>query len=543
MVYDCFPFFNEVDILKLRLNILNPYVDRFVIEESTVTFSGEPKELVFEKYKDMFREFLPKITYIVVDDTPIEGANTYERDYYQKNNLIKGLKDATEDDIIIMSDADEIPCPETLQNIIDNFDKNKVYHLAQRNFYVYVNNEEKSGTLLSITKEFPDIPENERLWLGTKICNINNIPKEGIVRLRDLVPVTDERSVRVANGGWHFGYMGGYRQTDPMDRIGVKTKAAAHQDFNDREVLAETMDHLILGMDIFGRKAHFERVEIDDSYPVYLRENLGEYKHFIMPKVTGMMKFTHRFDMTVGRFCRKAVHKIMGIIHKFVKSQPWIKETYLAVRQSFAYVFTMSPKDRALVKFRKDGGEALRFKYDIKDTDVVFDLGGYKGDWTAKLPNLNSQIYIFEPVKKFAEDCMERFKGKDNIHCYAFGLDATTHEADISHEADASSQYHNDGDTEVAKFVSIEDFMNEHNIDKVKLIKMNIEGGEYDILEALIRDNRIKSFENLQIQFHDIPEINSKERMEKIWAELEKTHKLTWAYRPYIHENWELKEQ
>ncbi|MBO6196917.1 MAG: glycosyl transferase GT17 family protein, partial [Butyrivibrio sp.] len=120
MVYDCFPFFNEVDILKLRLNILNPYVDRFVIEESTVTFSGEPKELVFEKYKDQFKEFLDKITYIVVDDTPIEGADTYVRDYYQKNNLIKGLKDATSDDVIIMSDADEIPCPETLKNIIDN---------------------------------------------------------------------------------------------------------------------------------------------------------------------------------------------------------------------------------------------------------------------------------------------------------------------------------------------------------------------------------------------------------------------------------------
>ncbi len=316
MVYDCFPFFNEVDILKMRLNILNPYVDRFVIEESTVTFSGKPKELVFEKYKHLFKEFLPKITYIVVDDTPIDGVDTHERDYYQKNNLIKGLKDATSDDIIIMSDADEIPCPETLQNIIDNFDKNKVYHLAQRNFYVYVNNEEKSGKLLSITGEFPDIADKDRLWLGTKICNIDNIPKEGIVRLRDIIPVTDPRSVRVADGGWHFGYMGGYNEQDPMMRIGVKTKAAAHQNYNDREVLAEAMDHLVLGKDIFGRDAHFERVEIDDSYPEYLRDHLGEFEHFVMPKVTPVMRFTHQFDMTVGRFCRKAFRKIMRTIHR-----------------------------------------------------------------------------------------------------------------------------------------------------------------------------------------------------------------------------------
>ena len=61
MVYDCIPFFNELDILKLRLHILDPIVDQFVIEEATVTFSGEKKELCFEKNKVMFQEFLPKI--------------------------------------------------------------------------------------------------------------------------------------------------------------------------------------------------------------------------------------------------------------------------------------------------------------------------------------------------------------------------------------------------------------------------------------------------------------------------------------------------
>ena len=291
---------------------MDPYVDRFVIEESTVTFSGEPKELVFEKYKDLFKEYLHKITYIVVDDTPIEGADTHERDYFQKNKLIQGLKDATSDDVIIFSDADEIPCPETLEQIIKNFDKTKVYHLAQRNFYVYLNNEEKSGKLLSITGEFPEIPAEKRLWLGTKICNIDNIPKEGMVRLRDIIPVTDPRSVRVANGGWHFGYMGGYGEKNPMKRIGVKTKAAAHQNYNEREILAETMDHLILGRDIFGRDAHFERVEVDDSYPQYLRDHLDEYQHFVLGKITPFMKFTHKMDMTVGRFFRKAFHKVFG---------------------------------------------------------------------------------------------------------------------------------------------------------------------------------------------------------------------------------------
>ena len=315
MVYDCIPFFNEIDILKLRLNVLNPYVDRFVIEEATMTFSGEPKELCFEKNKEMFKDYLDKITYIVVDDTPKEAV-THERDYFQKNHLIDGLKDATEEDVIIMSDVDEIPNPVVLKNIIDNFDKSKVYHLAQRNFYAFVNMEEKSGSLMSITGDFPEIAKEDRKWLGTKICNINNIPKEGIVRLRDLVKVTDERSVRVADGGWHFGYMGGHGETNAAKRIGVKVKAAAHQEYNDREILKETMDRLKLGQDIFGREARFERVEVDASFPEYLLEHKADYEYLIMPPITAFDKLYAKADLTVGRFCRKAWRHVMRKIAK-----------------------------------------------------------------------------------------------------------------------------------------------------------------------------------------------------------------------------------
>ena len=310
MVYDCIPFFNELDILNLRLHIMDPYVDRFIIEEATMTFSGEPKELCFEKNKDMFSEFLPKITYIVVRDTPVR-AITHERDYFQKNHLIDGLKDAKPEDVIIFGDADEIPNPKTLMELIRNYDQEKVYHLAQRNFYGFLNMEEQSGKLLSITGEFPEIPQKERKWLGTKVFSMNNIPPEGIVRMRDLISVNDPRSIRVADGGWHFGYMGGYHETNAARRIGVKVKAAAHQEYNDREILAETMDRLVLGQDIFGRNAKFGRVELDDTYPDYLREHLAEYEHLVMPVITLWMTFTHKADITAGRFCRKALHHMM----------------------------------------------------------------------------------------------------------------------------------------------------------------------------------------------------------------------------------------
>lgn len=317
MVIDCVPFFNEIDILKLRLGILDPYVDKFIIEEANMTFSGEAKELCFEKNKELFKDYLDKITYVVVDDTP-KVAKSHERDYFQKNHLVEGLKKvgATEDDVIIFGDVDEIPNPVVLERIVKEFDKTKVYHLAQRNFYAFLNMEEKSGKLLSITGEFPEIAQEDKKWLGTKITSMINIPKEGIVRLRDLVKPEDPRSVRISEGGWHFGYMGGHHATNPVDRIGTKVRAAAHQEYNDREVLAETMDRLVLGQDIFGRDARFERVEVDDSFPAYLRENISEYDFLVMPRITAFSKAYHKFDITVGRFCRKAYHKILRMIRR-----------------------------------------------------------------------------------------------------------------------------------------------------------------------------------------------------------------------------------
>ena len=75
MVYDCFQFFNELDILKIRLHVLNPVVDRFVISEATETFSGLKKPLYYEENKELFAEFADKIIHVVVEDTP-EGDDS-----------------------------------------------------------------------------------------------------------------------------------------------------------------------------------------------------------------------------------------------------------------------------------------------------------------------------------------------------------------------------------------------------------------------------------------------------------------------------------
>lgn len=305
MIYDCIPFFNELDILKLRMQILSPYVDKFVLEESTVTFSGEPKEMIFAQNREMFAEFEDKIIYVAVDNSPMSGVTTHERDKFQKNQLIRGMKECKPDDIVIFSDVDEIPAPETLKKVLDHFDPAKIYHLAQRMFYCFLNMEEISGNLLSITGEFPGVEQKQ--WLGTKICSFGNLPEEGIVFLREVSP-GDPRSVRVADGGWHFGYMGGDGERDVAKRIGIKVQAAAHQEYNKSRYLNEAVDRLLCGEDIFDRNAKFVRVPIDESYPEYLREHQEEYAFLIAPQIGRAGIAWKKTKLT----CRKYLRRLHG---------------------------------------------------------------------------------------------------------------------------------------------------------------------------------------------------------------------------------------
>jgi beta-1,4-mannosyl-glycoprotein beta-1,4-N-acetylglucosaminyltransferase len=320
MVYDLIPFFNELDILKLRLNILDSYVDRFVIEESTHTFSGQTKELIFEKNREMFKQFLPKIDYIIVDDSPPE-LDPHQRDRYQKNHLIRGLKNAGEKDVIILSDLDEIPNPLVLEKIIAGFDPDKVYHLAQRMFHGFLNMEETSGRLLSITGEFAGVTKPK--WLGTKVFSLKNIPETGIIYLREA-DVSSSHSIRIDDGGWHFSYMGGSGEKDVAKRVREKIIAAAHQEYNNSHTLAEISAKAILGKDFLGSAALFARVEIDESFPAYLREHLLEFEHLLLPPVSRTTKRLTKILMLIKRFFRKLILRIIRFLKtgKILRDRP-----------------------------------------------------------------------------------------------------------------------------------------------------------------------------------------------------------------------------
>lgn len=283
MVYDCFQFFNELDILLLRMKVMNDVVDKFVISESTVTFSGVSKPLYFQENKEMFAEFSHKIIHQVVDDSPMgPGTDAFMRDSHQKRAVARALKDAKPEDVIIFSDVDEIPNPDAVRRVIENFDDSKIYALAQRNFYCYLDMEEKSGNLLSVTGEFDGFTGRDRRWLGTKICKYSMLEKYTTEQLRDKEQ--KHLMVRVPDGGWHFSYMGGGKNQSVEQRVKHKIKSAAHQEYNNRSTLFKVKKNIKNQQDILGREADFRIVPIDETFPVYLREHLEEYSYLRYPQ-------------------------------------------------------------------------------------------------------------------------------------------------------------------------------------------------------------------------------------------------------------------
>ncbi len=301
MIYDCFPFFNELDILRLRLEIMDPFVDKFVLEEAAVTFSGEPKPLYYAENKERFKKWEDKIIHIVVEDCP-KGLEPHDMDHYQKDHLLEGLKHCREDDICLFSDVDEIPNPEIFAELFPRIEMGKIYHLAQRMFYCFLNAEEVSGKLLSNSGDFEGV--DRPMWLGTKVFYYGTLKGRGFWDLRDKE--AKRNGVRVENGGWHFGYMGGNGERDLVKRIGEKVVAAAHQEYNEKEILAQVVDRIMTGQDIFGREARFIRVEIDDTFPRYLREHQTEYDFLIMPKVTTFQQKMILVRMKLKKAVRKA---------------------------------------------------------------------------------------------------------------------------------------------------------------------------------------------------------------------------------------------
>lgn len=149
-IIDCFIFYNELDLLKYRLHILNDVVDYFIIVESTHTFTGKEKPLLFEENKHLFEQYKHKIIHVIISDFPFIFPNInfitnqqWQNENYQRNCIetglkrIAGLKDGISyNDIIIITDVDEIPDPRIL-TIIKTQNVTITVNILEMDFYYY----------------------------------------------------------------------------------------------------------------------------------------------------------------------------------------------------------------------------------------------------------------------------------------------------------------------------------------------------------------------------------------------------------------------
>jgi FkbM family methyltransferase len=196
---------------------------------------------------------------------------------------------------------------------------------------------------------------------------------------------------------------------------------------------------------------------------------------------------------------------------------------------------------RVMPWFRDQGDKTLRMDYDLDENSIVFDIGGYEGQWASDIfARYCCSIHIFEPVHKFANQIEHRFQRNKKIIVHKFGLSDKSTTVPITVSKDNSSVFKQGAALEQIQLAKAMDFIEQNGIIKIDLMKINIEGGEYELLEHLINSGFVMSIQNIQVQFHDfVP--NAATRMMNIQQSLATTHDCTYQYL-FVWENWKLRK-
>jgi len=265
-VYDCFQYFNEDHIVDLRMNILNNYVDYFVISESTRTHQGDNKKLNFKS--ENFKKYQHKIIYLVADFQDNKNFINHKGgesriEQHQRNYIVNGLNKANDNDLIILSDSDEIPD----LNKMNQIKPNTRYTAFSQKMFMYKLNLQNL---------------NESNWIGSKICKKKYFPQPQ--ELRDLkfknYPFwrIDKKNLQIIDGGWHFSFL-----QSPQD-IAKKIKSYSHGEFNTSEnINIEKINQKINdNLDIFNRGFKLKKINIDETFPEYIIKNKDLLKDWII---------------------------------------------------------------------------------------------------------------------------------------------------------------------------------------------------------------------------------------------------------------------
>ena len=266
-IYDVFTFYNELDLLELRMNILGNVVDYFVINESNITFTGKPKPMYFAENRKRFKKWEDKIIYheTIDDNETLENfwenvpyhrsmmeddiyklPLPYQRACFHKDSAIYALLGKAKDsDIILTSDADEIANPEALKCIDEWFDPANHYVLTGPLYYYYLN------------------VKCEDQWMGTRVCDFKTLKTMSVDKLRQ----SHQDAYKLADASWHWSFFG------DADAVRAKMDAYEHQENNTEEFRSSMEDRIKHNLDPYGRTYLYQPtvVEIDDTFPAYVR--------------------------------------------------------------------------------------------------------------------------------------------------------------------------------------------------------------------------------------------------------------------------------
>lgn len=211
------------------------------------------------------------------------------------------------------------------------------------------------------------------------------------------------------------------------------------------------------------------------------------------------------------------------------------------------YLKMVSPPHRemyaAYKRFRRDRAEVRRYDFPFLNQDsVVFDLGGYQGEWAEGIfVRYGATVHVFEPHPEFAGRLQEKYQRNSKIHVHACALSSRDGEFTLSDLADGSSSQRKGGRVLHCRTVEAGEYLKSLGVESVDLMKVNIEGGEYDILPHLHQIGFLKNIQSLQIQFHLFGEPNIADR-ERIRGMLREHHQEAWCY-PFIWEHWDRRDR
>ena len=260
-------FRNELDLLEIRLNELQDIIDYFVIAESTFTFQGTPKPLILQDNWEKFNKWHNKIIYIKVDDVP-NTSNAWDNEQWQRNAILRGLTDADPDDLIIISDVDEILRANVIADMKRNPRELYGFRTPYFNFkfnYMLVNDDE-SYFVWNTAAMYKNIGQPNDL--RNKRFQFNRLPYEH-----------DDGKIKIyEHAGWHFTYLG--------DTEWIKNKICSfsHTELNHEDILSnidvEDMINRGVGFNPVDSK-DFVKVNLDQYFPKFILDNKLRFQQYI----------------------------------------------------------------------------------------------------------------------------------------------------------------------------------------------------------------------------------------------------------------------